>query len=531
MKLTTIVIALFSFLFAGAQSYNIQWGEMAKGTGRMISVLPKSGKDFYALRWSGGALLGSYRLSNHENFKITASGKMEMNADGGMANFEGAQVIGEKLVVFLSDKKEGKNHFFMQEYGADMLPKGAAIELANYDLEKGKSKGAFDIIISRDKTFFGVVWVIPGKKEEKDRYGFKIFDNDMNEVSDGDYKLPFEGNLSMINQHYLSNTGDYFINVIEYNEPAEKKLFKSYMNYKAMHIFHITPDDLVDFTINLEGKHVEAVTMNSNNDKIFTLTGIYGEQGKFGVSGLFFLRANFDKQEIIDEGFEKFGNDFITQDWSEIKKRRAEKREQNGKGEPKLYNYNIRQMEVLKDGSIVGSLEQYYVIVTEHRSGGITGGVGGYAPSVITYTYTYYYNDIIAFKVGVDGGFEWLKKIRKTQVSTDDGGPYSSYARFVNEGKLCFIFNDNVKNYDESGKFNGGDKIYPANFGKKKNVVAIVELDLEDGTISRKTFFDRKEITAIAVPKLFKIDYNTREMLLYAVYGKKERFSILQFNE
>lgn len=108
MKLTTVVIALFSFLFAGAQSYDVQWGEMEKGTGRMISVLPKSGKDFYALRWSGGALLGSYRLSNHENFKITASGKMEMKADGGMANFEGAQVIGEKLMIFLSDKKKAK---------------------------------------------------------------------------------------------------------------------------------------------------------------------------------------------------------------------------------------------------------------------------------------------------------------------------------------------------------------------------------------------------------------------------------------
>ncbi len=522
MKLTTLVIALFSSLLVGAQSYDIQWGEMEKGTGRMISVLPQSGKDFYALRWSGGALLGSYRLSKHENFKITASGKMEMKADGGMANFEGAQVIGEKLMVFLSDRKEGQNHFFMQEYGADMLPKGAAIELANYDLEKGKSKGAFDIITSRDKTFFGVVWVIPGKKEEKDRYGFKIFDNDMNEVSDGDYKLPFEGKLSMINQHYLSNTGDYFINVIEYSEPAEKKIFKSYLNYKAMHIFHITPDDLVDFTIDLDGKRAEAVTMNSDNDKVFTITGIYGDQGKAGVSGLFFLRANFDKQEIIDEGFEKFGKDFITQDWSDRQKEKAEKREKKGKGEPQLYNYEMRQTEVLKDGSIVGSMEQYYIVVTTYTD-----------PKTGTTrtTYTYYYNDIIAFKVGVDGGFEWLKKINKYQVSTNDGGPFSSYARFVDEGNLCFIFNDNVKNYDESGKYIGGDKNYPANFGKKKNVVTIVELDLEDGTISRKTFFDRKEITAIAVPKLFKIDYNTHEMLLYAVYGKKERFGILQFNE
>jgi hypothetical protein len=289
-----------------------------------------------------------------------------------------------------------------------------------------------------------------------------------------------------------------------------------------MHILHITPDDLEDFTIDLEGKRVEAMTMNSDNNQVFTIAGIYGDQGKAGVTGLFYLRADFNKQEVIDEGFEKFGKDFITQDWSDRQKEKAEKKERKGKGEPQLYNYVMRQTEVLKDGSIVGSLEQYYVVVTTYTDPK-TGATRT--------TYTYYYNDIIAFKVGVDGGFNWLKKIPKYQVSTNDGGPFSSYARFVDEGNLCFIFNDNVKNYDEKGNFIKSDRTYPANFGKKKNVVAIVELDLEDGNLKRKTFFDRKEITALAVPKKFHIDYGTKEMLLYAVYGKKERFGILKFNE
>ncbi len=522
MRLITLLFCLTTTFNGISQGYKVEWGTMVKGTGRMISILPKVGKDFYALRWTGGYLLGNYKFSNHENFEVTATGKLMMTAEGSMANFEGAQVVGEKLIVFLSDKKEGANHFFMQEYGKDMLPKGGTKELANYELEKGKSKGFFNSISSRDNAFFGVVWEIPGRKEEKDKYGFKIFDSELKEVSDGEYRLPYEGKLSTINQHYLSNTGDYFISVTEFEPAEEKKIFKNYLNYKAMHILHITPDNLEDFTINLEGKRVEAMTMNSDNDRIFTFAGIYGDQGKAGVTGLFYLRANFDKQEVIDEGFEKFGKDFITQDWSDRQKEKAEKQEQKGKGEPQLYNYVMRQTEVLKDGSVVGSLEQYYVVVRTYRDPR-TGST--------TTTYTYYYNDIIAFKVGVDGGFDWLKKLNKYQVSTNDGGPYSSYARFVDDGKLCFIFNDHVKNYDEQGKFLDADKTYPANFGKKKNVVAIVTVDMENGEISRKTFFDRQEITALAVPKLFHIDYKTNEMLLYAVYGRKERFGILKFNE
>ena len=253
MKFATLLFVLFLHVAFG-QNYNVQWGSMEKGMGRMMSLLPKSGKDFYTLRWTGGVLLGSYKVTKHEDFKITATGRIEMKANEGMANFEGARVIGEKLIVFLSDRLDGKNHFYMQEYGQDILPKGPAIELANYELEKGKAKGFFNVINSRDNQFFGVIWEIPGKKEEKDRYGFKIYDKEMTEISEGDYKLPFEGQLSKIDQHYLSNTGDYFISVIEFKPAEEKKMFRSYLNYKAMHILHVTNEGIDDFEINLSGK-------------------------------------------------------------------------------------------------------------------------------------------------------------------------------------------------------------------------------------------------------------------------------------
>ena len=522
MKISSFFLVLFSTFLVSSQNYNIQWSGLEKGMGRMISILPNSGKDFYALRWSGGALLGSYKVTRHENFKITATGRLQIIANDGMANFEGARVVGEKLMVFLSDRLAGKNHFYVQEYDSDIQPVGPSKELASYDLEKGKAKGFFTVIGSRDNNCLGVIWEIPGKREEKDRYGFKVYDREMVELTEGDYKLPFEGRLSRIDQHYLSNTGDYFISVTEFRASDEKRMFKTFLDYKAMHILHVTNEGIDDFEINLAGKRVEAMAMNSDDKRIFTLTGIYGDEGQAGVSGLFYLRANFDEQKVIDEGFEKFGKDFITQDWTDRQKEKAEKREQRGKGEPQLFNYVMHQTEVLKDGSLVGSLEQYYVVVytyTDPRTGASRT------------TYTYYFNDIIAFKVGKDGGFDWLKKINKYQVSSNDGGPYSSYARFVDKGKLCFIFNDNDRNYDERGNYLIIDKIYPANFGKKRNVVAIVEVDLENGEVKRNTFFDRKEISALAIPKLFFIDYQKKEMLLYAIYGREERFGILKFDD
>ena len=208
--------------------------------------------------------------------------------------------------------------------------------------------------------------------------------------------------------------------------------------------------------------------------------------------------------------------------WSQKSKDKAEKKEAKGKGEPQLYSYEMREAIVLNDGSIVGTMEQYYVQVST-----ITDSRSGYSSN----TYYYYYNDIIAYKIGLDGEFEWLQKIDKSQVSTNDYGPYSSYGSFIDNGKLYFIFNDNKLNYENSGKFIDDQKNYTASFGRRKNVVALAEIDLESGDLKRECFFEGSDIKALAVPKLFEVNYKTGELLIYTIYGKKERIGLVKFSE
>ena len=519
VKLFIIAISVFQL---NAQSYNIKWGALEKRSGRMLDIIPGNGDNFFTLRRTGGVILGSLQLSKHQDLSLITTGKISMKVNESMAIFEGTTYVYNHLMVFLSDKKDKKNQIFMQEYDEDLEPKGKAVKLGEYELPKGRSSGSFNIIHSNDRNFFGVIWETLGRKESKISYGFHIYDSKLNSVSEGEYELPYDSDLATVYSQHLSNTGDYFISILEYNKPEEKKIFNRQLEYKAFHISHVTPDGLDDFTLNLKGKRVEAMTMQSDNKHIFTITGIYGEDKKTGISGVFYLRANFDKQKIIDQGFQEFGKDFITQDWSDKQKKKAEIKEAKGKGEPQLYNYEMRDANVLKDGSIVASIEQYYVVTTTYTDP---------RTNSIRTTYTYYYNDIIAYKVGSNGSFDWLKKIEKQQVSTNDNGPFSSYARFIDGGKICFIFNDNIKNYNEDGEFIEMDKLNPANFGKKKNAVAKVELDINSGEILRNTFFTSKEINSLAIPKQFITDYVTKQLILYAVSGKKEKFGILNFKD
>ena len=201
---------------------------------------------------------------------------------------------------------------------------------------------------------------------------------------------------------------------------------------------------------------------------------------------------------------------------STLRSRRRRNREQE------LYNYKIRDIFTLNDGSLVGSIEQYYIFERSSYDSrtGLTSTI-----------YYYYYDDIIAFKIGNDKAFDWQKKINKSQISTNDGGPFSSYSSFTDGRKLYFIFNDNLKNYNEEGNFIQKDgQCYPFNLSRRKNIAAITAVDLASGALSRNMLFSRKELKSIVVPKMFKLDRLQNRLLLYALLGGKERFGILQIN-
>lgn len=503
-----------------SQAYDVEWGELERSNGRLIYALPNTSGSFYALRWTGGRLLGSYRVSRHEDMNQVARGRISVQANGSISTFEGARVIGGKLVAFLSDRRGDKSVFYMQEYSTSLEKEGDAIQLASYDVDKFVDRGWFDIVQSADEKFFAVVWEIPGKKDEHDRYGFKIFNTDRETINEGEYRLPYASDLSTIQNHHISNHGEYFLSVTEYERTNRSGIFRNNLDFKAVHLLHIADDGLQDFTLDFDGQRIEAMAVSTAVEGFFTVTGLYGPNDVAGVKGVFYQRVNLETREVITEGFKEFDKNFITADWSDRQLDRAERRQQRGKGEPQLYNYIMREAQILDDGSIVGTMEQYYVQIST-----VSGGQSGQVNNI----YHYYYNDIIAYKINPSGDFEWITKINKFQVSTNDGGPYSSYESFFDDGKLYFIFNDNSSNYDEAGNFKNPSQIYAATYSRKRNVVALASIDLESGASERKSFFDRSEIGALVVPKLFDVNYNTGEMLMYAIWGTKEKFGLLKF--
>lgn len=504
-----------------SQELTVDWGELDRRKGCVQYILPTNEQEFYALRWAGGRMFGSYQLTYHKALKLQSSLRLKIQIENSIASFEGARVIGGQPAIFLSDKRDGYNHIYVRIFDDELKAVEKELKLASYAFKKGHQKGYFEILLSENNNYFAVIWEMPGKKDYEHIYGFKVFDLDFNVVNEGEYPLPFESRLSEIHQHYISNFGDYFVAISEYSSDDAKMIYKNQRTFKALHIFHINDTGLMDYPINLGDKKVYAMAMTASDSAIFTITGIYGDQAENGVAGVFYQRVDLNQDKQLSEGFEAFSKDFITLGWTDRAKKRAKRKEDKGRGEPQLYNYEMRHAVIRDDGSIVGTMEQFYIQVRSFNDAR-TGESNS--------TYYYYYNDIITYKIGLDGKFEWVKKIPKYQVSTNDGGPFSSYVSFISDDKMYFIFNDNILNYDSLGNFTDPEEIHITNYGRKRNVVALASIDLETGEKSRRTMFDRAEINALAVPKLFEVNYKTKELFIYTITGSREKLGFLRFD-
>lgn len=494
---------------------------MLKRNGRETVVYSDKGKNFYTTVWSGGNVFGGLELKRYQNFAPTFQERISVKTEDGAGTINSLLILDGKMVVFLSDKVEKRNRLYYQTYSPECLPIGKPVFVAEYSIPKGWNKtGYFNVLQSQNREFICVEYSIPATNSESEVFGYKVLDSKFKTVSEGTYVSTYDPKEADITNHYLSNTGDLFLGMKVYNTNDRGKV-RDFTSLKKYVVFLIQGNEKTEVSLNIGDKRIVNMSFSSDEKRLLTCTGLYGE-GNVRTKGAFYFQVDFKKQDLVNKGFSEFTKDFITQDWSEKQKQKADKREAKGKGSPELYDYEFREVFTTSNGGVIVVLEQYYVVVhtTTNPKTGAT-----------TTSYTYHYNDVIVYRVQANGEFDWIQRVNKRQVSRNDGGYLSSIGGYFTDKEFTFFFNDNNKNYTESGSFiDGNDGVYPASYKKKKNCVASVKIDLTTGSVTRKQFSSRAETSAFAVPKKFTPDYLNKEMFVYFQYGKKEKFGLLRFD-
>jgi hypothetical protein len=180
------------------------------------------------------------------------------------------------------------------------------------------------------------------------------------------------------------------------------------------------PEQYVIRDINFNFKEMVAVTPHGTTNTAPSGTSSYTSGGSMGRGmvgnasqppGTRFsnqmneVTIDAKNDSIVSKGIIPFDKEIAMESWldNDLYDRQATIGT-NPNLQNQYYNYRLRDIFVLEDGSIVGSMEQYYV----YRRANYDNRTG--MSSNVTY---YYYDDIIAFKIGKAGTFDWQKRIPK----------------------------------------------------------------------------------------------------------------------
>ncbi|UKN02178.1 hypothetical protein K6119_01430 [Paracrocinitomix mangrovi] len=467
--------------------------------------------------------LGVEKHTLHQFDPQTLEIANEVDLDIKNKNFEGMRIFNGKILIFQTekDKDAGTVNMYYDVYDhKTMSPVKSNIQVAQYEFQKKlfNRYGSFSIHLSEKETKFAAYYNMPYEKGAEEKFGFSIYNENAEKMYSVEAKLPVNDELMHLGGPHVSDKGTFYISATEVTE----KSFFGRPKDVIHHIYKINDKgELKDYKIDLPNKYISQYSYSTNENEDLICSGLYGNRDNrtSGVDGGFYLRIDGSTGDIAESSFKDFPLDFITAGWSDRAKEKAEKKQSKGKGNPTLYEYDVRDIVPLDDGGAVLTAEQFYIRVVTTRDPN-TGATRT--------TYYYYYNDIIVMKLNKEGKFDWYAKIPKYQVSTNDGGYFSSFSFHVGNGKLYFMFNDNMKNYTK-GNVVGG-KTYAASFASnKKNVTSLVEMNISDGKYTKNQLFGKSELKTIAVPKIYHSDRKENVLFIYGKKSRQERLGRIKF--
>lgn len=470
-------LAMFCAFSISAQKPNITADlspELEEPVGSTLSdIIGESNEGFYAVRKLSRMRQQIFIESYDSQYKMKSSDKIEMEADGKDLIYENTVLLNGSLYIFGSyfDRKNDEERLYAFQMDAKTLNYEGKPRLIATAESKRNSTFKFDL--SNSEKFLSI-FSIPGNDDDNIyAYTISVFSGDLDEIWAQKVKSEYEESTFFALSAQVDDKGNAYLLARKYDKPLKGIKFKP--AYKMMMIAYTNEGaNESAFDLNLKRGYINDLSYRIMDNGNIVCGGFYSENYGGGYKGVCIFIVDPNTGSIIQEGGKEFSSSDLADFMSE---RKADK----GK---ELYNFDLSDIVLREDGGLVMVGEYYYVSAYTR-----TSGTTSYT------TYTYYYNSLLVVNVSPDLSIDWMVEIPKRQVTSNDGGYYSSYAMMVKGENLYFLFNDNEKN----AQVNAKDKL--ANFNGKNSIVSLVTLSA-DGSMKKTIFLDNKEEGIILRPKI-----------------------------
>jgi len=302
----------------------------------------------------------------------------------------------------------------------------------------------YDFVLSEDKTKFMYDYtLVPKEKKDKinkDIIGLYAFDENLNKLWGGEYKMPYTEAIMDNLGYTLSDDGKiYLLAKVFENDERKAKTKDGKPNYH-FEVLVYSKDSKVakPIEIKLDNYFPQDAYIYEDATHNIVIAGFYSKSVNGSDDGAYMVKLDVEKGSVskLNGGYYEIPSDVIKSFTSAREKKKMDKKESKG-DDLGIYFLRLRNVYTTASGSIKFIAEQYEERITYV-----------YTSKGVQTKYDTYAEDIFVISVDNKGKMEWVRKIPKSQHSGDWVGASLSINNLLTDNDLHIFFLDNLKNWN-----------------------------------------------------------------------------------
>jgi hypothetical protein len=449
--LFVFVLTIFSHVLH-AQDIELRWGLPVKKS-RIASPTDVLGKDetgFYIIKADGDISLEKF--DKNMNFLWTKKIYIYLTKKDKTV-FENIILINNKIIVFTSfyDSKADTKKLFATHISKDGVIDSKLYEVNSFEKLESKRSVVYDVTISEKTNSILIFSNFREKDKEKEQFHYKVIDENFIQKSQAFIELPYTGANTTIIDYIIDNAGNihliYSVNLKREEVGNKSNDDKIDFNYYIMSYYPATKE-YKEYDMRVGDYVITGISIIIDEESRYMyVPGFYSDKNVNALKGTLISKIDLLNKKVIYAKQKDFDPAFLAvvyakplDDDDDKKKAEEPKEKKKAKGKEQLYDYDIIDLFVNENEEVILVSEQYYVQVVTYTTTTSTG-----MTSTRT-TYYYHYNNVMVTKFGSSGEREWCSNIPKYQVTTNDGGFFSSIGVFAHNDVVYIIYNDNPLN-------------------------------------------------------------------------------------
>ena len=353
---TIVNVLLLTVNISAQKDYSdkLYWGDELKepANSYLAEILGSDASGFYALRkkTKGGMLSADkpqkiYIEKYNEDMKLKKAQEIDLRYKKKKRDFEKMLFLNGQfyLMTSFNNKAHKANYLFVQSIRKKTLTLSKNFtKIAETPARDEYREGKFNFHISKDSSKVLVYSQLPDQRKSNEVFSISVFDNEFKRLWEKRIQLPYPDNKFLVKDYRVDNNGNVYILGLLYD--GQSGLFKRNSSYQYVILAYTDEgEEEEEYNIDLKDKFITDLTFRVDKKGELICSGFYSDKGTFSMKGTYFFKLDPKTREISNENFKEFDFDFVTEYYSDRKKKRAEKDEKSGndRRSVELFQYSL----------------------------------------------------------------------------------------------------------------------------------------------------------------------------------------------